>query len=126
MLRIYSERMGDLSGILNIFGLIATILITVDVFLLIYFGKIDLDRLKSVLTFISRKGIYLTPKGVAEFFGPKFTPKEMFQFVEMQDEHHKDRAGKRYGNKYVLLSEQHEDTKNIGLFMTKYVQDKQD
>ena len=118
--------MGDLAGILNIFGFIAVIAIVVATFLYIYFGVIDLNRLKSLLMFISRKGIYLTPNGVAEYFGPKFTPKEMLQFLEMQDEHMKDRAGRRYGSKYILLNEQHDDTKKIGLFYTKYTPAKQD
>lgn len=118
--------MGDLSGIMSIIGFVAVILTVIDVFLLIYFGIIDLDRLKSLLTFISRKGIYLTPNGVAEFFGDKFTPKEMMQFIEMQNEHQKGRDGKRYGSKYYVLSEELDDTKQIGLFNTNYVRDKQE
>lgn len=113
--------MGDLSGILNIFGLISVIAIVTSVFLLIYFGIIDLNRLKSLLTFISRKGIYLTPNGVSEFFGEKLTPKNMIEIIELTNEHHKDRAGVRYGDKYIFLSEEAEDSKNIGLFHTKYL-----
>jgi len=113
--------MGQLAGILNIFGFVAVLAMTICVLLLIYYGIIQLNQLKSLLVFISRKGIWLTPEALQQFFFGAFTFKECLLFNELQDEHKRDRSGKKLSTQYILLDEEIPDARNIGLCRTRFV-----
>lgn len=116
--------MGELAGIMNILGFVAVIAITVCVFLLIYYGIIQLNQLKSLLVFISRNGMFLTPEMLQNIFLGAFTFKEMLLILELYDHHKFDKDGKEIGKQYGFVEMETEDTRNIGLFRTKFVAEK--
>lgn len=116
--------MGELAGILNIFGFVATIAITILFFLLIYFGVILLNQLKSLLVFISRQGIFATPEELQSFFKGAFTFKEMLLLMQLRDTHKFDESGKPIGKQYGFMDMETEDTRNINLFSAKITDEK--